>query len=400
MTGAARIYFRFRAVGPAPFVMDDDIFALCAALGGEPDSEEPEPSLGELLTPPSPPPEGGVAGLMARMQRLLAKQEEVSTTFAEEDAATAGGSPAEVALDEVDAPKRRRPGRPSKKPAVADLERHGVADAPLSPINTLELVYDKPQTFKELFTYFSNIDAAEVHLRTLPGALVFYALGSDGVLKVRAEVDCASLNHYFCEGERWLFFSHSHIKKVVKKIDNSFHTVKLVRARTDPINMSLVLVDRLLQRENRFPIPIQETHARPEWECLDELTSQQASYPVSWEIDNKSLKKTHEIAGLHGKVVSIELVGGSEQLKLKYGGSGIAPFTETYGDPCKIGLHTQLPPGGILKCEYTVASGHQYAKNAPGELTRIFCAADWPLLLLALSDVISFVTTIDLLPKK
>lgn len=297
-------------------------------------------------------------------------------------------------------PKKRGPGRPSKTPAVEPLQRRGIVPRVENGDNRLELLFDQPAVIKSLFSYFENISAQDIHINATPTSLIFYTEDSAHTLKVRAEIDGSQMNSYYCSENFWLVMNSASAKGICKKIDKTFHAVKFINRHSNPTVFEMIFENRSLQKENRFPLMVFPPPTElDEWlEEIEDSASERDDYPVAWSIETKTLKKTHEFANLHAKVVKVEISGDTRELKISFDGSGLPTFDEVYTNPEKISLKSDLREDEIFSINYSCASGTKFARSAVAENVRIFCREESPMLLMSSEGGVSVITTIENIP--
>jgi len=291
--------------------------------------------------------------------------------------------------------KKRGPGRPSKTPAAPPIRHDGIVTEPRNQDDRLEVSSANPQMFKSLFNYFEKLKCDEIHIHATPTGLNFYSEDAKKDLKVRASIAGEQMNWYYCADEFWLSLNLGTVKGLTSKIDKSFHVVKFVYRYSDAMVFEMILQNRTAKIDHHWPLTVGIPTPRPEWVDLEKVTTSIDEYPLAWTIDAKSFKKTHDIAKLHATTIRIEIVGGTDRLKLSYAGSGIPTFSEEYTDSKQINLLNNLEEDEIFSVDYSASSGTTLSGAIPSDHVRIFCKEDSPILFLSNEEGISLITSMD-----
>lgn len=291
--------------------------------------------------------------------------------------------------------KKRGPGRPSKTPKAPEIQMLGIVDAPRYSDNLLELASGNPQAFKGLFSFFEKLRAETLHIHATPRELIFYTEDTSGLLRVRAAVKGDAINHYYCAESFWLSINREDVSKPTGCIDKSFHKLTIIYKRSDPGLLEFVACDLIRDKDNRFPISVQPATPNPHWTRLAELDTERDAYPLSWSISQKGFKKCHDIACRFAKTITIEKFSNTP-LTLIYEGSGVAPFSEVYRDPQKIGLRSEIREGEVFRVDYDAECGKTLSSAIPSETVRVHCKMDSPLLFHSEENGISILTAMGL----
>lgn len=291
--------------------------------------------------------------------------------------------------------KRRGPGRPSKVPAAPQIKFVGIVNEPKFPDHRLELASANPQAFKKLFTFFEKLKAEEIHIHATPTELTFYTEDAKGELRVRAAVQGARINYYYCSAEPfWLSLNRAHVSRLFASIDKSFHKITIVYCYSDSMVLEFGLWDLLCAKENRFPVSVSIPVPKPNWLSLAKFDEERKDYTVAWTVNQRIFKKCHEIANQYAKVIKVELIGGSN-LTLRYNGSGIPQFSEVYKNAEKIALESKLRPGEPFAIDYSALCGKTLSSATPAETVRIYCKSERPILFLSEEAGISVLTAME-----
>jgi hypothetical protein len=282
-------------------------------------------------------------------------------------------------------PKKRGPGRPSKAGPPPKLERHGIVAQPRYQEDILELGSEQPCAFKRLFAFFDKLKACQILIQGTPTGLNFYTTDDTELLRVRAEIQGAQMNHYYCGEEFWLSLNQAHVSKIFGCINKSFHRIRFIFRHTDRNVFTISLTDTALGKDNFFPITVNPASSNPQWSELERLYRERDMYRVSWTVPRMVFKKCHEIATQTAISIKVNLVAGG-QLRLSYIGNGIQNFSETYQDSSKIKLRSLLAPGEVFAIDYSAPSGMSLSGAIPADEVSIFCTEKKPILFLCEDD--------------
>lgn len=282
--------------------------------------------------------------------------------------------------------KRRGPGRPTKNPATEPLPMTGIASSPRGGAeNILELAAEQPMAFKKLFNFFIKLGAQIVHLHANPTRICLYTSDGSSQIRVRAEVAGNQMNHYYCAEDFWISLNAEDLWKIFSCVSKEFQRIRFIYKRTDRSAFLISLSDRLLDKDNNFPMSVSIATPNPQWLELERMDAEKKKYKVSWTVSQAVFKKCHEIATQTSEIIKVSLTGGGN-LTLGYHGSGVYDYVETYKDSKKINLQSKLAAGDMFAVDYSAQIGRTLSTAIPASEVTIYCNEHCPILVVSKED--------------
>jgi hypothetical protein len=270
--------------------------------------------------------------------------------------------------------KKRGPGRPSTKPNPPSLERIGVTQEPNDPADAMELVYNKPDIFKELFAYFKGIKAANIHLRLTPAAMTFFTRDKHKLTRVIAHIDGSKVNHYFCDQEYWLGMTRDLFEKMFAQIDKTLYKISIILKADDKDSMWFIFKNAIIDKECSYKMQLAKLEPDLELFESEKLLSARnlaMNFPVCYTLSDKDFKKTVSDVANYSDTMTFEKLG-KEPLQITYMRTA-AKYYEIYRTPEKIKLVSTVSDVDNFRCTLRVDSIKPLAASMVEENVRIMC---------------------------
>lgn len=134
---------------------------------------------------------------------------------------------------------KRPVGRP-RKPKPSRPIRNGIVKAPHSAKNLMELEYDAPNMFKNIYNSFKNFGAREVIVQFLPDKIIYNAVIADANT-LFIEIYGDKLNHYYCKKPLIYLQEFSTIIDIFKAKRKSQDLLKFVITERKSQTLELIL---------------------------------------------------------------------------------------------------------------------------------------------------------------
>lgn len=318
----------------------------------------------------------------------------MATNSATRPSAKSPSSTAAAAAAAAEAAKRRGPGRPPSKPPAPPLEKKGIVDAPLDCANRLEFAYGDPGVFKQLFTYFKNIKAREVHIRCTKTGITFYARDHLQSSRVIATVAGEHVNWYYCEGEYWLSVNRENVEKMFGAIDKSFFKLTIVQTHDDDRSLTFILKDPEIEKDCNYKIGLSDY--TPDFDLYEPEnlltpTLLVERFPVEFTLSAKHFKKSIADVSAYSESVSIEKLGSSP-LQWQYVKHHLS-YNEVYRSSEKIMLRSDVKENGIFRVTLNVANVKSLASSMVADAVRILCREDGDILFRSALDAKALVVS-------
>lgn len=281
---------------------------------------------------------------------------------------------------------RRRPGRPSKAPPVPVFKRVGITETPHDKEHLIEMAWDDPQTFRNIFQFFQKLKAESLELRFSPNDIYIYSEDGKCVMKLMAVLFGPSMLWYYCRSEFSFVLNRVDVDRAFNAIDRNFSRIRIFYKATEPKVLFFELVNDTIDRRTTFPIEVlQFEHTSGQWEELNDFASKEEPLRgagVSWTLSQKDFKKSCSMANSYSSLLRVEK-SHKGCLKISYKGVGFSEFVEKYKSGSKINLQSSVPSDSLLVVNYSTGSLLALASAFPTESVSIFCYEKEPCKVVA-----------------
>lgn len=273
------------------------------------------------------------------------------------------------------APAKRKPGRPPSKPPAPPLEMKGIVDAPSNNENRLEMAWQDPMVFKQLFTFFKNLKARDIHIRCAPDGMTFFAWDHTKTSRVHAHVAGDQVNWYYCHETFWIGINRESVEKIFASIDKSFYKVTFSCRYEDSSHLTVIFKDAELDKECRWKIVLSNLDPDETLLAMEESLSPaslESAFPVQFCLNAKKFKKTFSDANNYSTTITIEKLG-AHPLRFAYSKINTLSYHEVYRSSEKIKLQSNIEPHQTFRCTVKVANVKSLAGSMVTEEVRVMC---------------------------
>lgn len=195
----------------------------------------------------------------------------------------------------VDAPPenvkvKRAPGRPCKKvPLQNPKPRKGIVKDPSDERHSMEFLYDKPLVFKKLWQFFKNMAVEKIHMSFLKDSVLIYCHDHHKKNKIRVNIDCSMINHYFCEKEMDIGLLCSNPELIMKTIDKTNTSILILSAKGSTQNSVNIVLKNELDIEETHKVQLIQYH-------VDDIENSKTKfmdddYMIKFKLQGKYFKK-------------------------------------------------------------------------------------------------------------
>nr|BBO54074.1 E301R homolog protein [Abalone asfa-like virus]BCY04612.1 hypothetical protein [Abalone asfa-like virus] len=256
-------------------------------------------------------------------------------------------------LNQKDLIKKRGPGRPPKVRQINDVTKNqGIVDTPFNKQNTMELIYNKPEVFKNLFIYFKNLKTKMLLIRCDKKGLTFFTQDQSGISKIIVKISGDKTTHYFCAADCWIIINRQHVEKVFSSIDKSVDEIIMTFNTDNNEYVNIIFIDKELDKECTYQINTSYQIPDPELIALEQyiLSDMEIAkhFPLRWVLTSKQFKKTfNDAVSNKAEKISIEKYKGAP-LKLSYTKIHQMIYSEVYKSSGKIELETTGSPNLLV----------------------------------------------------
>jgi len=326
------------------------------------------------------------------------KKAEAATTTAEATpvAKSAAAITKTAAAAAAAAAKRRGPGRPPSKPPAPQLVMHGIVDSPEDANNRLEVVIGTPGIIKELFTYFKNIKARDIHIKCEPTSMTLYTRDHSRTSRVIATIAGENTHWFYCEYEFWLQLNRETVEKMFSTVDKTFYKITILQSHDAINSIDFVLKDSEVEKECHHRFDLSEHTTDVDLYDAEKILSPSvlaSEFPIIFTLSAKQFKKTTTDICAFSENAQIEKIG-EEPLQFTYDKTGHA-YHEVYRSDEKIKLESTVAKGDTFRVSVKMSNLKSLAHSMVAQDVRIYCREDGDILFRsALDDRALVVSTV------
>jgi hypothetical protein len=189
---------------------------------------------------------------------------------------------------------KKGPGRPPAKKDLNPVEHLGIVPKPSDPAYRLEVVYDKPAEFKNIFTYLKNIKAKEIHLKCNPKYMALFVRDHINTQRTVVRIEGSNVNNYYCNGEFILHINMDFVEKIFSSIDASISTITFIQEEHTDSHLYIILHNIVLGRKGHYKVNLSSFNEDLDLYDSEKLLSRESldSYPISYTMTAKDFKKS------------------------------------------------------------------------------------------------------------
>lgn len=286
--------------------------------------------------------------------------------------------------------KRRGPGRPPSRPPIPTISKNGIMEIPKDPNNKLEFIYDDPQIFKSLFTYFKNIKAQEIHIKCSPKGLTFYTRDHSKMSRIFAIINGQYVNWFYCKEEYWIGMNRENVEKIFASIDKTFSSIVLVQEIEEQLSINIIFKDLSIDKECNYRITLSSYRYDNELYLAEKILENPSSQ-LDFVLSAKHFKKTINDASNYTNIINIERMNPDATLhqhyplKFTYVNTNIS-YDEIYKKDSSIKLNSNIPHGNTFRCVIDVNNIRSLSNSMVTDEIRIVCKNDEDILFISEID--------------
>lgn len=242
--------------------------------------------------------------------------------------------------------KKKKPGRPRKKPLKKPMKRNGITDTPLNTDNYMEMIYDMPSVFKRIFTLFKSMAVKEI-------CMVFKEKSIDVVttdhLKkshIKLIINCEKINHYYCKEQIKSYLNPKNMEKIIQVLDKNY--------------MSIAFVLKTITNRSILNIIFKNDIKIDEYREIDLIQSSNSSFDISFDDINYPIKFI--LPGKYFKKFINDISSFSDTLTINKIGPTPLTFSYTSKDKTVKSKHIVQSPNAI-KLVSTIADDDIFSSS-------------------------------------
>ncbi len=134
-----------------------------------------------------------------------------------------------------------RPGRPRKKPLRTAEPKKGIVKNPSNDMHFIEFLYDKPLVFKKLWQFFKLMAVDKIQINFTKTHIFMWCHDHYKKSHMRVKINCAEVNHYYCESDHEIGLLCKNPKLVMNTIDKTCNSI-LFLSTQDNIQKNIQIV--------------------------------------------------------------------------------------------------------------------------------------------------------------
>jgi len=227
--------------------------------------------------------------------------------------------------------KKKKPGRPRKKPLKIPLKRNGISENPLNKENCVEMIYDMPSVFKRIFTLFKSMAVKEICMEFKEKTIDI--LTTDHLKKshIKVVIKCDMINHYYCKEPIKSYLNPKNMEKIIQVLDKNY--------------MSIAFVLKTITNRSILNIIFKNDIKIDEYREIDLIQASNTAYNVSFDSANYPIKFV--LPGKYFKKFINDISSFSDTLTINKIGSSSLTFSYTSKDKTVKSKHIVQSPESI-----------------------------------------------------
>jgi hypothetical protein len=184
---------------------------------------------------------------------------------------------------------KRKPGRPRKKPLKEPPSRKGILDTPSCADNLVEVMYDKPVSFKKLSSFWKSLNAEKIAFIFAPTKLIMYTKNYKESNWVRACMDGAKVVSYYCPHDVGMIVLFANLELIWRKLDKAYETVSFIITKKNNGKVLNIILQNEFNIPEYFEIDVIMDHAYGK--LFDGVFDEGIHYPLEFKLSGKYFKK-------------------------------------------------------------------------------------------------------------
>lgn len=233
-----------------------------------------------------------------------------------------------------EAPARKGPGRPRKRPQKPAPVRAGIAKTPSDPAIFMEMVYDQPLILRKIFGMFKQMEIRDrVFMSLTRDGLFMFVIAHSKKTVVRIYFDGSKINRYYCAEAKNIDLNAADIETINQLLAKSCALATFI-LETNNVRSSMKIVFKMengAEKERR--INVLDHDVFPAASFDDE------KYPIKLDISSSAFKDhINDISKIADEGLFQIMQAGNRPLELVYHNKGesIRARDRIEGDDCKI----------------------------------------------------------------
>jgi hypothetical protein len=212
--------------------------------------------------------------------------------------------------------KKNKPGRPRKNPIRQPQKRIGLVSNPADERNYVEFLYDNPERFKKIFSYFKSHAVNKVFITFKESSIFFWCEDNAQKNKMRVKIDCNLVNHYYCPNTLSVGISCDHLENIMATIDKTYNSILILSQRDSLQNYIQIILKDDSHTDESYKIELIEEYNN--FHNIDHIFDEQDEYMLYFTLPSKKFKSMINNMAAFTDQVSIELHSANDPLLFQY----------------------------------------------------------------------------------
>lgn len=152
----------------------------------------------------------------------------------------------------IEAPVKKRPGRPRKTAPQQPKPKLGVVANPHDDHHFIEFLYDQPSIFKKIWAFFKLMSVDKIHMSFTKENISIYCIDHFKKSHIRVKIDCNKVNHYYCKNDLDIGLLCKNPELIMGTIDKTYNAILFLTTHDN--------VQKNIQIVLKNDIDIEESH--------------------------------------------------------------------------------------------------------------------------------------------
>jgi hypothetical protein len=212
--------------------------------------------------------------------------------------------------------KKRQPGRPRKTPIRQPQKKMGIVTNPADERSIIEFLYDNPERFKKIFSYFKSHAVNKIFITFKPDTIYFWCEDNAQKNNIRVSINCKLVNHYYCKESLSIGISCDHLEKIMATIDKTYNSILLLSHNNTSHNYIQIILKDDSNTDEVYKVELIEEYNT--FQQMNHMFDDNASYMMQCIFPSKKFKSMINNMSAFTDSVSIELHNPADPLIFQY----------------------------------------------------------------------------------
>lgn len=212
--------------------------------------------------------------------------------------------------------EKKKPGRPRKNPIRQPQKRKGIVNYPEDERNHVEFLYDNPEIFKKILSYFKSHAVNNIFITFKDNYILFWCEDNLQKNKIRIKVNCSLINHYYCLDTLNIGISSDHLEKIMATIDKTYNSILILSQKDSIHNYIQIILKDDIYTDRSYKVELISDYNT--FHNMDHLFDECPRYTLNFKLPSKKFKAMVNDMAAFTDQVSIELHSPSDSMVFQY----------------------------------------------------------------------------------